>query len=224
MILSTSSGVGKSDILLDRANDLAAFVRRGVQDGLSFDQVERGILGMVLDMGFAAVNLFLSAQGDGDLGATVETEDGTILYRSDSRMPRPLRTIFGEHTFVAYAYSPGTKRKIELRPIDARLNLPEGKASYLLQEFSQLFCVEKAFAVGGRQFATVFRQPLSVDVLEDVNRAMGAQADRVGELIEALTQTFSVQGFDADPGYDLASGLGTVDGAHLVAALAGLQH
>jgi hypothetical protein len=178
MILSTSSGVGKSDILLDRANDLAAFVRRGVQDGLSFDQVERGILGMVLDMGFAAVNLFLSAQGDGDLGATVETEDGTILYRSDSRMPRPLRTIFGEHTFVAYAYSPGTKRKIELRPIDARLNLPEGKASYLLQEFSQLFCVEKAFAVGGRQFATVFRQPLSVDVLEDVNRAMGAQADR----------------------------------------------
>ena len=37
-------------------------------------------------------------------------------------------------------------------------------------------------------------------------------------------QTFAVQGFDADPGYDLASGLGTVDGAHLVAALAGLQH
>ena len=72
MILSTSSGVGKSDILLDRANDLAAFVRRGVQDGLSFDQVERGILGMVLDLGFAAVNLFLNAQGDGDLGATVE--------------------------------------------------------------------------------------------------------------------------------------------------------
>ena len=63
------------------------------------------------------------------------------------------------------------------RPIDARLNLPEGKASYLLQEFSQLFCVEKAFAVGARQFETVFRQKLSVDVLEDINRALGAQAD-----------------------------------------------
>ena len=33
--------------------------------------------------------------------------------------------------------------------------------------------------------------------------------------------TFTVQGFDAVPGYDLSSGLGTVDGARLVAQLAG---
>jgi hypothetical protein len=178
MILSTSPGVGKSDTLVDLANDLSAFLRRGVRDGLSFDEVERGILEKVLDMGFAAANLFLEAQGDGDLGASVETEDGTILYRSASVAQRPLRTIFGVHSFEAYVYSPGCNRKIELRPIDARLNLPEGKASYLLQEFSQLFCVEKAFAVGARQFETVFRQQLSVDVLEDINRAMGTQAER----------------------------------------------
>ena len=69
-------------------------------------------------------------------------------------------------------------RKIELRPIDARLNLPEGKASPLLEEFSQLFCVEKAFGVGARQFEVVFGQKLSVDVLEDINRRMGDQAER----------------------------------------------
>jgi hypothetical protein len=78
----------------------------------------------------------------------------------------------------AFVYSQGSKKKIELRPIDARINLPEGKASYLLQEFTQLFCVEKAFGVGARQFETVFAQQLSVDVLEDINRAMGEQADR----------------------------------------------
>lgn len=49
---------------------------------------------------------------------------------------------------------------------------------YLLHEFSQLFGVEKAFGVGARQFETVFRQQLSVDVVEDINRAMGEQADR----------------------------------------------
>jgi hypothetical protein len=91
---------------------------------------------------------------------------------------RPLRTIFGEHAVQAYVYSQGSKRKIELKPVDARVNLPEGKASYLLQEFSQVFCVEKAFRVGSRQFETVFRQKLSVDVLEDMNRALGAQAAR----------------------------------------------
>jgi hypothetical protein len=62
---------------------------------------------------------------------------------------------------ASYVYARGEHRKIELRPIDARINLPEGKASYLLQEFSQLFCVEKASGVGARQFETVFGQKLS---------------------------------------------------------------
>ena len=177
-MLSTFPVLGKSDAaLVELAQDLAAFVRRGAAEGLSLDDVERGVLGKVLDMGLAAINFFLAAQGNGDLGPSVEPEDGRILYRSAAVEKRSLRTIFGEHTFEAYVYSSGSKRKIELRPIDARLNLPAGKASYLLQEFSQLFCVEKAFAVGARQFQAVFRQQLSVAVLEDINRDMGEQAD-----------------------------------------------
>src|SRR5712691_8730292 len=178
MILATSPALDKADVLVALAQDLVAFVRRGVREGSSLDDIERGTLSKVLDLGAAAVGLFLAAQGDGDLGPRVEVEDGRTLYRSASVEKRPLRTIFGEHSFEAYTYSAGSKRKIELRPIDARLNLPEGKASYLLQEFSQLFCVEKAFAVGARQFESVFRQQLSVDVLEDINRAMGAQAEQ----------------------------------------------
>jgi hypothetical protein len=178
MILTASRSIGKADLLVTLAQQLAVFVQGSVQEGATLDRVERGVLSQVLDMGAAAVDLFLAAQGDGDLGANVEVGDGRTLCRSESVVQRPLRTIFGTHQFEAYVYSAGSKRQVELRPIDARLNLPEGKASYLLQEFSQLFCVEKAFAVGARQFETVFRQRLSVDVLEDINRAMGEQADR----------------------------------------------
>jgi len=178
MIVASSPLVGKAGAsLTDLAEDLAGFVRRSVHEGASLDKVERGVLGKVLDIGRAAVEFFLAAQGNGDLGPHVEVDDGRTLYRSESVEKRPLRTIFGEHSFEAYVYSAGSKRKIELRPIDARLNLAEGKASYLLQEFSQLFCVEKAFAVGARQFETVFGQKLSVDVLEDINRTVGAHAD-----------------------------------------------
>jgi hypothetical protein len=178
MILASSSLLRKSDVLVKLAQDLSAFVRRGAQDGSSLDDIERGVLAQVLDMGLAAVEFFLAAQGDGDLGPSVTTEDGKTLQRSASVEKRPLRTIFGEQTLKAYVYSAGNKQKIELRPIDARLNLPAGKASYLLEEFSQLFCVEKAFAVGSRQFQAVFRQQLSVAVLEDINRAVGEQAER----------------------------------------------
>ena len=178
MIFASSVGVDKSEALTRLAAGLTGFVLQAAQDGASFDHLERGVFGRLLEIGNAAANLFLKAQGDGDLGPSVEADDGTVLYRSDTVQQRPLRTIFGEQTFQAYVYSQGSKRRIDLRPIDARINLPEGKASYLLQEFSQLFCVEKAFAVGARQFETVFRQKLSVDVLEDINRAMGEQADR----------------------------------------------
>jgi hypothetical protein len=178
MILASSLALGKSDTLVELANDLEGFVLRAAQNGSSLYTVERAVLDRVLQVGFAAVNLFLIAQGVGDLGPSVEPEQGAILYRSDTVEDRPLRTIFGEHVFQQYVYSQGSNRKIELKPIDARINLPEGKASYLLQEFTQLFCVEKAFAVASQQFATVFGQKLSVDVLENANRDMGAQADR----------------------------------------------
>src|ERR1700680_1765002 len=183
MIFASSMDIGKSEAVTNLAADLASFVHQAAQDGASFDHLERGVFRRLLEIGHAAADLFLKAQGDGDLGPSVEADDGRILYRSDTVQQRPLRTIFGEQTFQAYVYSQGSKRRIELRPIDARINLPEGKASYLLQEFSQLFCIEKAFRVGARQFETVFGQKLSVDVLEDINRALGAQADRFLELL-----------------------------------------
>jgi hypothetical protein len=178
MMVASSLDVGKADSLVKLAKDLAGFVQQAVQGGASLDQMERGALQRALRIGNAAVEMFLQAQGNGDLGESLVTSEGKQLYRSDTTMDRPLRTIFGEHCFQAYVYAQGNKRKIELRPIDARLNLPEGKASYLVQEFSQLFCVEKAFGVGARQFQTVFGQELSVDVLEAINRDMGQQAER----------------------------------------------
>jgi hypothetical protein len=177
MIVASFSDVDKSETLVKLAEDLTFFVRKAVAKGLSLDGLERGVFKRALDIGKSAVDFFLDAQGDGDLGDSVTTEDGTVLYRSDTVKERPLRTIFGEQTLRTFVYAQGDKRKIELRPIDARINLPEGKASYLLQEFSQMFCVEKAFHVGARQLETVLRQKLSVDVLEDINRAMGEQAD-----------------------------------------------
>jgi len=129
-------------------------------------------------MGGIATDLFLEAQGNGDLGQTIRTAEGVNLHRSETVQKRGLRSIFKEHSFESFVYSRGAKQKIELRPIDARLNLPEHKASHLLQEFTQLFCIEKAFGVGAEQFERIFGQKISVDVLENINRDMGVQADK----------------------------------------------
>jgi hypothetical protein len=53
----------------------------------------------------------LKEQGDGDLGENVITEEGITLHRRETVMPRPVRSIFGEHSFEAFVYSRGPKQK-----------------------------------------------------------------------------------------------------------------
>jgi len=183
MNVAHSISADKIEKLVDMAVDLQQFVDQAAADGDSMYETEKGILAKILKMGHLAIDRFLQGQGNGDLGLTVQTEEGVELQRSESPRKRPLRTVFGEHVFHAYVYAPGPQRKIVLRPIDARLNLPAGKYSYLLEEFSQYFCVEQAFGQAVDSFHTVLGQKLSVDTLERTNGRVGEQA---GDYLNAL--------------------------------------
>ncbi len=167
----------KPQELILMAEQLGQFVRQAAEQGKTLYEVEKSVWDAALTMGRVAVDDFLQLQGDGDLGETVQTEDGQKLTRSETPVDRPLRTVFGEHVFTAYVYSHGPKKKIALRPIDARLNLPEGKGSYLWEEFSQCLWVDQAFGEAGSTFATLLRQDVSVDTLERTNQRLGEQAE-----------------------------------------------
>ncbi len=177
MIFATSPQPDKTDPIGTLPPDLRDFARQAAHNGTTLDTFERELFKRLLAMGHIATDLFLNDQGHGDLGPTVQTADGTLLHRSEKPQSRSIRTLFGRHGFHAFVYSRGPKQKMELRPIDARLNLPESHASYRLQELTQLFCVEKAFGIGAKQFEAIFGQKLSVAVLEDINRDMGTQAE-----------------------------------------------
>ncbi len=166
----------KADNLVDMAKQLQQFTQQAAVNGDSLYETEKAVLARVLQIGHIAVDAFLQLQGNGDLGPIVEVDDGQKLQRSDEPVSRPLRTVFGEHVVHAFVYVPGPKQKIALRPIDARLNLPAGKSSYLLEEFSQYFCVEQAFAQAADALQTVLGQKLSVDTLERTNQRVGQQA------------------------------------------------
>ena len=177
MMISESLEFGKAETLVEYAQRLEAFTREAARQGMSLQDVEQKTLGAVLLMGKLNVDQFLKAQGNGDLGETVSTPEGRTLRRSPAPVARPLRTVFGEHSFAQFVYAAGPKRKIELRPIEARLGLPEGKYSYLLEEFSQFFCIEQAFDQASLAFEKVFGQRLPVDSLERLNRRVGVAAE-----------------------------------------------
>lgn len=161
--------------------ELCKLVENAADHGETLHETERNVFDHVIRMGRQAMEAFLQLQGNGDLGESCTTEDGRTLWRSDAPQKRPLRTVFGEHVFEQYVYSAGMHRTIEFRPIDARLSASPRIASYLLEEFSQMFCVETAFGQASENIATVFHQRLSVDTLEAISQNMGTDADQYAD-------------------------------------------
>ena len=161
----------------DQLEQLLQFVDKSAQDALQLYDVERRVFDEVLKLGHKCVEVFIGLQGKGDLGESVTHGDQT-LYRSSSPHPRRLRTVFGEYEFEQFVYSLGANRKIELKPLDARMGLSGHVHSYLMEEFSQMFCVESAFALSAENLTQVFGGAFSVNTLELTSRRMGAQAEQ----------------------------------------------
>ena len=171
--------------LVGMAEELVSLVERAATEGHALRDLERTAFDHLLKMGQVVVDQFVTLQGDGDLGETVSADDGQLLHRSAEPVSRPLRTIFGQHSFCASVYRerlhPNTP--IVFRPIDARMSLSSGSWSPLLEEFTQMFSIEQAFAPAATAFQRIFGQRLSVDTLERVNQQMG---DEAGEFLENL--------------------------------------
>lgn len=164
--------------LVSLAEQLRSHVLRAVEEADSFDQTERKVWKRVREIGFEAMQLFVSLQGDGDLGEQAADKDDRRLVRSTQPADTVVRSIFGQHEFNQFTYSRGKNKTIELRPVSARMQLPEHRWSYLLQEFSQIFVVDQAFRQAADNLQEVFGGKYSVDTVEQTNRRMGADADR----------------------------------------------
>lgn len=175
--LAQSSSQGETQSLTELAQDLERFAIEAARLGRSMDDMERHALDRMLKMAETAINLFIHNQGNGDLGETVQTENGTTLYRSSEPQTAHVRTIFAKHEFSEYVYSTGNHQPIQLRPLQARMALPATIDSYLFEEFSQFFCVEQAFGRSRQGLKMVFKQDVCEDQLQAINHRLGDQAE-----------------------------------------------
>lgn len=167
------------------AKQLQATVTTAARKGDSFDQTERAVWNSVLQIGFQAMELFVAHQGDGDLGPEVQPENGKTLFRTEQPMATVIRSVFGTHTFDQFQYSAGKQKKIELRPVSARMSLPASRWSHLMQEFSQVFCVDQAYGEAASNLGLVLNDQFSVDTMETINQQLGRSA---GEFLADLPE------------------------------------
>lgn len=177
-MIAKSESLGKAEAVF---REMIEFVNKASESKeFRMDEVERTLFDMGLALGFRLLQQFASAAGDGDHGQTVEHE-GKTLQRSEQKRTKLYRSIFGVLPIERYVYSLGAKRKVEWAPVDARLGLPAGEQSYVLEDWMLRVCVKESFAEGVGSLRDLLGVKTSVRAAEVMTRNMAAYADCFSE-------------------------------------------
>ncbi len=131
--------------MLDQVRKMVNDVETSAENGVAVHVVERDVWSELLKMGYQIMMLFFACCGNGDMGAQLTASDGRSLRQLQEMHPRQCMSIFGLFELVRYVYGTREGQKIEQVPFDSRLQLPESKFSYLLQDWVQSLVVHGAY-------------------------------------------------------------------------------
>ncbi len=154
----------------EKFNEIMAFVNSSVANGSAVHEIEQSLWVRILALGGDMMGLYFSLQGDGDVGTHLTTQDGQTLKRLTKLHTRSYLSIFGNFELQRAVYGTREGQKIEHVPLDARLQLPKGKFSYVLQDWNHSFALEMPFAHVSKLLEKVLGFKQSVNSLERSNR------------------------------------------------------
>ena len=169
-ILTPLSNKVNGEDLLGQAREMVVMVEQAAQNGLPAHKVEETIFRSILEMGRHAFGMFFQLCGTGDEGENVILGGGHAVHRLDNLHQREYLSIFGCYAINRSVYGTREGQKIEHVPLDARLELPESKFSYLLQDWDQSLVMEEPFAKVNSTIKKILGFPQSVNSLERSNR------------------------------------------------------
>jgi hypothetical protein len=171
-MMPLTSPSDQSPSFQSQVNELTAYVHQAVSTGAAIHESEAGIWQHILAIGRSALEFYLSLQGDGDVGETLDLENGEVVRRWPEPQKRPYQSIFGSFELSRQVYGSRVGQKIECVPLDSRLQLPESKFSYLLQDWDQALAVESPYAQVNQTLERILGFSQSSDSLERMNRQM----------------------------------------------------
>ncbi len=169
--------VAKSQELHQVVDQLVTIVVDAIRDHTPIHTVEGKGMKVLLQAGQKALQLLVDCLGNGDVGQEYQLPDGTTVKRSDEPQSRAYVSIFGKIDIQRYVYAQRKGQAIEFAAIDARLALPAGKFSYLLQDWDQDFAMEEPFGQVAKRIEKILGLHQHVDSLEHMNQEMARQVD-----------------------------------------------
>lgn len=123
---------------------LVEMVEQAIREGWRADEFERSSFKELLDLGFELFQAFVVGQGSGDEGPQMQREDRTLV-RLEQPHHRRYVSIYGPLDIARRVYGTREGQQIAHVPLDARLGLPAGEISYVLEDWLERMCVKDAF-------------------------------------------------------------------------------
>jgi hypothetical protein len=158
--------------LLNKAREIINFIEQAHKLGLAAHDVEEALFRQLIELGYRALGMFFALCGDGDEGEEITLAPGQLVRRLEELHKREYQSVFGLYELWRVVYGTREGQKIEHVPFDAKLNLPESKFSYLLQDWDQSLIVEMPYAEVNATIAKILGLTQSVNSLERTNRKM----------------------------------------------------
>lgn len=163
---------GNTASLHAQLGEIIQFIEAAVEERETAYKVEAGLWFRLLSLGWELLRMFFMLQGDGDVGEQVELPDGRQVKRLKQPHKRSYLSVFGEFVLERVVYGTREGQKIEYVPLDERLQLPESKFSYLLQDWNQSSALEMPFKQTSKLLEKILGLNQSVNSLERSNRKM----------------------------------------------------
>jgi hypothetical protein len=173
-MISKEQALHKAELQFSQLKEL---VERAIREGWRIDKLERASFAELLDVGFNLVTAFVAAQGDGNKGMQVEHQGKTL-----DRLPKPHNrryvSIYGPLQIRRFVYGTREGQCIEHVPLDARLGLPAGELSYVLEDWLERMCVKDAYRDSVESLVALLgvRATVSVETAEQHSRDMAVHA------------------------------------------------
>ena len=172
----------KMELMQNVVPQIIDLLSKAMADAVAVHDVERGLWGLLLQMGQQALQAFFDSHGSGDIGETLVVAEGQQVHRLPELHSRRYISIFGEFGLRRTVYGSREGQAVEFVPLDNRLQLPASVFSYVLQDWDQALAVEQAYSQVNQTIERMLNLRQSVDSLEGMNRHMAEDVGWFREL------------------------------------------
>mgnify|MGYP001819915639 CR=1 FL=1 len=169
--------------------DVLGRLERAAASGDAVHEVEEAAWFGLIEVGREMILAYIKQQDEELPRPKAIEQEGKKLRRLPQRRTREYVSAFGPTPFRRDVYATRETQRQEVVPLDAKLGMPEGNMSYLLQKWSGTQCVKESYEQSRTTLLEIFGFAPSVNCLEDMVARAADHAEVYFDEQEAVDPT-----------------------------------